>query len=55
MKNLVYPGLYGNSIIYQRKKATPDINETPDETTKNTESAAYKARFMFLFFFLHCV
>jgi hypothetical protein len=52
MKNLVYPGLYGKGIIYQRKEATPNINETPDETTENTESAAYKARFVFLFFFI---
>jgi len=41
MKNLVYPGLYGKSIIYQWKKATPNINETLAETTENTGSAAY--------------
>jgi len=47
MKNLVYPGLYGKSIIYQWKKATPNINETLAETTENTGSAAYKACFIF--------
>jgi hypothetical protein len=55
MKNSVFPGLYGKSIIYQRKKARPNINETPDETTENTGSAAYTARFMFVFSFIHYV